>query len=88
MINFLLGSLELLKIRKINESILNNLIKTILNIDDDELFNLANSYDLKDYDYDIDLLLEVIDEIIKINNNIDIKLLRIKIIDLKNKQTL
>lgn len=88
MLNFLLGSLELLKTNKINESNLNNLIKTILTIDDDELFNLSHSYDIKGYDYDIDLLIDVINEILLINNNEEIIILKHKITNLKNNITI
>jgi succinate dehydrogenase flavin-adding protein (antitoxin of CptAB toxin-antitoxin module) len=88
MINFLLGTLNLLDSKNINDSILNNIYTTILKIDDDELFNLANSYDLKDYDYDIDLLLEVINKLNKTEYNEDINTLKIKINNLKNNKTI
>jgi succinate dehydrogenase flavin-adding protein (antitoxin of CptAB toxin-antitoxin module) len=88
MINFLLGTLNLLDSKNINDSILNNIYTTILKIDDDELFNLANSYDLKDYDYDIDLLLEVINKLNKNEYNKEINSIKIKINNLKNNKTI
>jgi hypothetical protein len=88
MINFLLGTLNLLDSKNINDSILNNIYTTILKIDDDELFNLDNSYDLKEYDYDIDLLIEVINKLNKTEYNEDINTLKIKINNLKNNNSI
>lgn len=88
MINFLLGTLNLLDSKNINDSILNNIYGTILKIDEDELFNLANSYDLKEYDYDIDLLIEVINKLNRTEYNEDINTLKIKINKLKNNNSI
>lgn len=88
MINFLLGSLEILKSNKYNQTSLNNIYDYLIKIDEDELYNLANSYDVKGYDYDIDLVEELIDEYLKIDNKEELIILKNKIKVLKNKNIL